>query len=294
MRSRWVCHGASGKRQLELLREFLRDQQSLVAERRQRAGGAAELQRQPLAAQSPQPRARAMQGGGIFRELQAERHRQRMLQPGARDHRRVAMLPRQPGKACDGAIEIRQQRIDGGAQSQHGGGVDHVLAGGAPMHIARGLGVGPGDLGGERLDEGDGEIAGARRGLGQCRKIERFGLAGLRDRARRARGDDAGCRLGARQRCFEIEHVLEACHIVADGAHGGARQHGREQGREGGAHDARRPNHSRPPLPIPKLPILLRCEYASLVIGAAPFLLGRACFTWGQHRKSDREAHPWP
>ena len=54
-------------------------------------------------------------------------------------------LPREFGKAGDGAVEIGQQRIDRGAQGQHRRGIDHVLAGGAPMHIARGLGVGLGD-----------------------------------------------------------------------------------------------------------------------------------------------------
>ena len=77
-----------------------------------------------------------------------------------------------PGKARDGAVEVGQQRVDGGAQGQHCGGIDHVLAGGAPMHIARGIGVGLGDRGGQRLDQRDREIAGPRRGLGQGGQIE--------------------------------------------------------------------------------------------------------------------------
>ncbi len=113
-----------------------------------------------------------MQGGGIFGELQPERHRQRMLQPGAGDHRRVAMLARQFGKARDGAAGIGEQRVDAGAQAEHGGGVDHVLAGRAPMHVARGVGIHLGDIGGQRLDEGDREIAGPGRGLGQGGEVE--------------------------------------------------------------------------------------------------------------------------
>ena len=108
--------GRLGQRQFEFLRQPFGDQQSLVAERGQRAGGAAELQRQRLAAQPPQPRPRAMQGRGIFGELEPERHRQRVLQPGAGDHRGVAVLPRQFGKARDGAVGIGEQRIDAGAQ----------------------------------------------------------------------------------------------------------------------------------------------------------------------------------
>ena len=172
MRSRWVCQGASGSGSLSSLRQPSGDRQSVVAERGERAGRAAELQRQRLAAQSLQPRARAMQRRGIFGELEPERHRQRMLQPGAGDHGGVAMLTRQFGKARDGAIDVGEQRIDAGAQGQHGGGIDHVLAGGAPMHIARGVGVGLGDVGGQRLDERDREIAGPRRGLGQRGEVE--------------------------------------------------------------------------------------------------------------------------
>ena len=72
-----------------------------------------------------------------------------MLQPGACDDRGIAMAPCEFGKACDGAVDIRQQRIDGGARGQHGGGIDHVLAGGAPVHIARRIGIGLGDVSGE-------------------------------------------------------------------------------------------------------------------------------------------------
>ena len=161
-----------------------------------------------------------------------------MLQPGARNDRGVAVPACKLGKADNGAIDIPKQRINGRAQGQHGGGIDHVLAGGAPVHIARRIGASPGDLGGECLDKRDREVTGARCRLGQCAEVERTGFAGFRNRIGRARGDDAICRLGARERGFKIEHVLEACHVVADGAHGGARQHWCEKGREGSAHDA--------------------------------------------------------
>ena len=76
------------------------------------------------------------------------------------------------GKARDRAAGIGQQRIDAGAQSEHGAGIDHVLAGRAPMHIARGVGIILGDICGQHLDEGDCEIAGPRRSLGERGKIE--------------------------------------------------------------------------------------------------------------------------
>ena len=172
MRSRWVCQGASGSGSLSSCGQLFRDLQSLVAEGGQRAGRAAELQRQRLAAQALQPQLRAVQRRGIFGELQSERHRQRMLQPGAGDDRGMAVLTRQSGKACDGAIDVGEQRVDAGAQAEHGAGIDDVLAGRAPMHIARGFGIHLGDVGRQRLDERDGEVAGPGRGLGQRGEVE--------------------------------------------------------------------------------------------------------------------------
>ena len=164
--------GRVGQRQLELLRQSFRDLQSLVAEGGERAGGAAELQRQRLAAQALQPQLRAVQRRGIFGELQSERHRQRMLQPGAGDHRGIAVLTRQSGKARDGAIDVGEQRVDAGAKAEHGAGIDHVLAGRAPMHITRRLGIHPGDIGRQRLDERDGEVAGPGGGVSQGSEVE--------------------------------------------------------------------------------------------------------------------------
>lgn len=43
----------------------------------------------------------------------------------------------------------------------------------------------------------------------------------------------------ARKGVLEVQHMLQIDFIVAHGAHGGARQQRCEQGRQGGAHDAR-------------------------------------------------------
>ena len=107
-----VAMGVPGRvrqRQLEFLRQPFRDRPSLVAERGERAGGAAELQRKRLAAHALRRACATVQGRGIFRELEPERHRQRVLQPGAATTG-LAMLPSQSGKARDRAIEIAEQR----------------------------------------------------------------------------------------------------------------------------------------------------------------------------------------
>jgi hypothetical protein len=160
------------QRQLEFLRQSFRDGPSLVAKRGQRSGGAAELQRERLALQSLQALARTVQGRGIFRELEPERHRQRMLQPGAGNDGGVAMRSSQHREAGHGAVNIAKQCFDRRAQSEHHGRIDRILAGRAPMHIARGVRVHLGDAGGQRLDQGDREIAGSRCGLGQGGEIE--------------------------------------------------------------------------------------------------------------------------
>src|SRR5258708_6209254 len=87
-----------------------------------------------------------------------------MLQPGARHHGRVAMLSREGGEAGDGAVDIRQQRVDRGAQAQHGRGVAHVLAGAAPMPIPRRARGGFVTGGGKRFPQRDREVAGPRGG----------------------------------------------------------------------------------------------------------------------------------
>jgi len=103
-RSRWVCHGASDKGSPSSAASFFRDQQSPVAKRGKRAGGSAELQRERFAAKPLQADARTVQGGGIFRKLEAERHR--AVHAAARCAPRprfLAMLLRKPGKSRSSA-----------------------------------------------------------------------------------------------------------------------------------------------------------------------------------------------
>ena len=95
-----------------------------------------------------------------------------MLQPGAGDDRGMAVLTRQSGKARDGAVDVGEQRVDAGAKPEHGAGIDDVLAGRAPMDITRRLGIRLGDIGRQRLDERDGEVAGPGRGVGQRGEVE--------------------------------------------------------------------------------------------------------------------------
>ena len=152
--------GRVGQRQVEQRGEPLGDAEAVLAQRGQRARGAAELQRQRFAAQPQQPLARAPQRRGIAGKLEPERHRQRVLHQRARDRERAAVASGERDEALDRDIEIGQQRVDRRAKLQHQRGVDDILAGGAPMHEAGGFAVARGDRLRERVDHGDGEVAG--------------------------------------------------------------------------------------------------------------------------------------
>ena len=180
-----------------------------------------------------------MQRSRVFRQLQSERHRQGMLQPCACDNRGLAMLNRQAGESCNRAVKIRDQGVDGGAQAQHRGGVDHILAGRAPVHVTCGGRVHTGDLRSQHFHQRNRQIAGLHGCFGQRGAVERFGVTGFCDADDGAGWNDADRGFSARKGVLEVQHMLQIDFIVAHSAHGGARQQGCEQGRQGRTHDAR-------------------------------------------------------
>jgi hypothetical protein len=231
-----------GRRQIEQGGEPLGHCQAVLAERRECPRGAAELQRQRLLAQPAQAFPRARQGRRVARELEPERHRQCVLQRGARHRGGAAMAAGDGREAVDGAVEVGDQQVDAGAQFEHERAVDQVLPAGAPMHKAGGFGVGLGHLVGERRDQRARDVAGVRGGFAQRREIVPFGLAGSGDRPDAAGGDRRHGGLGARQRRLEIQHALQVGMVVDDRPHRSARDQRREQrgGVQGTGHGAGR------------------------------------------------------
>jgi len=133
------------------------------------------------------------------------------------------------GEPLDGAVERGDQEIDRRAQLEHERAVDDVLAGRSPVYVARRAWIGLGDLGGERIDQRDGDIAGGRGRFAQRREVVAFGARRLGDRVDGARRNDADRRFRARQRDLEIEHALHARAVVERRAHGRARDQRSEQ-----------------------------------------------------------------
>src|SRR5262245_54970114 len=108
---------------VEQRRQALGDLEAVLAERRERAGNAAELQRWCLLAQPSQPLARACERGRVARDLEAERDRQRLLQADATDCGSAAMAAGDLGEAFDGAVEVAGEQVDCVAQLQRERGV---------------------------------------------------------------------------------------------------------------------------------------------------------------------------
>src|SRR5262245_65315376 len=97
---------------VEQRRLALGDLEAVLAERRERAGNAAELQRQRLLAQPSQPVARACERGRVARDLEAERDRQCLLQADAADRGGAAMAAGDLREALDGAVEVGGEQVD--------------------------------------------------------------------------------------------------------------------------------------------------------------------------------------
>ena len=113
--------------------------EALVAERGERAGGAAELRDQHARLQLAQPRGVAIQHGKPDGAFVAEGDRQRLLQMGTAGHRRVAMLRGEPGQRRRDGRHVALDQREPGAHLQHRRGVHDVLGGRAPVHVASGL-----------------------------------------------------------------------------------------------------------------------------------------------------------
>jgi len=72
----------------------------------------------------------------------------------------------------------------------------------------------------QRFDQWNGRIAGTDDGLGQCRRVIEFGVAGGGNRRHGLGRNQSGAGLGARQRGLEIQHALQPAAVAEDRAHG--------------------------------------------------------------------------
>ncbi len=116
------------KPQTELLRHHVHDLQAPIAERRERADGAAELHRELVVVQPDQLCPGRVQSCEPLGRLEPEADRSSLLQERAPGHDGRAVVVRELRARSAGHSEIGQQRSQRALDDQHRGGVDHVLA----------------------------------------------------------------------------------------------------------------------------------------------------------------------
>ena len=190
----------TGTREAELFAERLLDLEPLVAERRQRAGGAGELPDQHTRFQFLQPFGVAIEHCQPDRGLVAERHRQRLLQMGATGHWRIAVALRQIGQDTAQVSDIVFNDLKARAQLQHHRCIHDILGGRAPVQIAACLAALPGDLMHQRQDR----IADSVGLTAQQIEIQRRHIGPFRDLLRSVPRNHAAARLGFCQRDLDL------------------------------------------------------------------------------------------
>ena len=136
-----------------------------------------------------------------------------MLEEGAGDDGSGAVLVGDGGEGIAERVEVGENHRGCGTQLEDEGGVDGVLAGGAPVDEAGGVGVLPGDELSELFDKRDCKISGGGNGSGERGKVEKFGATICGDDGRGGGGDDAGFGFGAGEGGFEIEQELDGSRV---------------------------------------------------------------------------------
>ncbi len=191
----------------ELLGEQAHDLGAGVLERGERPRRSGELGAKAVVAERRKTFPRVEQPSEPRGRLRPERRRYRLLEQG----------PPRPSASHDACLRDRRtprptvssergDEIDGVAGDEHRGRVQDVLAGRAPVDVARRVAAdGLGKLPDERLDG----VAGRPAPFRERRGIEAIGIARRRDRLGGVAGDDAGARLGERERALRVEHRLE-------------------------------------------------------------------------------------
>ncbi|MCY1504656.1 hypothetical protein D9M68_388370 [compost metagenome] len=106
----------------------------------------------------------------------------------------------------DDIAEAHGEKLGDRLHPQHQAGVDHILAGGAEMHVFRRLAT---DGGAQLPDEFRHDHAIHRHDALQCDDIGRKGATGLGDTVRSARWDDAVHGFRPRKRRLEGEHRMD-------------------------------------------------------------------------------------
>ncbi len=212
--------GQIGNGEIEFGAERFGDVQTFVAESGERPDGTAKLQNKGAAADFLETEGMAIHGVEPACGNEPEGGGQSLLHPGAGGDGSVAIFAREIGKRGGEAIGFRTDGVEGAASLEDEAAIDGVLAGGAPVDKARGVGRVFRDQGSEIFDQRNGRAAGGRGGSGDGGGVEEFGAAFVGDGGCGGGGNHARRGFGASEGRFEIEHALETSAIGEELVHG--------------------------------------------------------------------------
>lgn len=218
-----------GQRKIEIFRERGGYGGAARIESGQSADGAAKLKHERAAARGTKARGVAIESVKPAGSFEAESDGRGLLQPGASGEQGAGVGF---GNFCNGGSEAREiaiEKIERIAKLEDRGGIERVLAGGAPMNETGGGRVMGGNQSGERVDERDGEVAGLRGFLGEKVERKKRGHALRFDGARGGFWRDGGANQSTGERGLKIEDGLQAAGIGKNFEHRGRSEQGIEQ-----------------------------------------------------------------
>ena len=182
------------------------DLECLVPESGERPCSATELGCEPLVSHGDESPARLENRDEPACRLEPERRRHRLLEEGARSHRRRAVGTGERGTSVGEPVELREHECDGAARDEHRGGVDDVLAGRTQMDVVGSLVAdGRAELADERLRRVPDPAAVG----GETGGVVELGAARISDASGCVLRDDAECGASLREGAFRIEHPLQ-------------------------------------------------------------------------------------
>jgi len=267
--------GQGRRGQLEFGGQALHHRDAVFAQRRQGAGGPAQLHGFEARAQFGEALAMAPERRQPAGGLEPEGGRRGDLRAGARRHHQAAMGPGLAGERGDHRLQAGRQQVECVAQPQHEAGVEDVLAGRPPVDVGRRPLA---DAFAQRLDQRrDGH---AVRGGGGAEGGEvGFQVRRHLGNARRRLGrDDAQPPLDAGQRRLDGQQGANVSRIGKQRRH---RRVAHERPQHGGIE--RRGGHAPVPFPAPPRPPALemvaaggnsKCPARHAGIGSPPPLVG--------------------
>ncbi len=151
-----------------------------------------------------------------YRAFVAEGNRQRVLTMRASGHDVASVTTRRRGESTVGRGEIGFDDVDPLPDLQHERGIENVLGGRTPMHVAARIAA---RRAAERPDHRDDGVADDPCAGADLLERQAIDCRGGGDRLGRSRRNYVEARLHPRQRRLDIEHALEQRPIVEHSMH---------------------------------------------------------------------------